>query len=193
MKTFTVTKPATKGESDELALIEQAQQDSRKFQPLYERHYKAIFVFLLHRVGDKALTADLTSQVFLKALTNLKKFRYQGVPFSAWLYRIALNESNEFFRKTKRDRLVSIDHASVVDLYDELTSDSQLDDLHAKLPAILKQLTIDEIQLIELRFFEHRPFKAVAEILGITESHAKVKLYRLLEKMKKLFADRLNH
>lgn len=193
MKTFTVTKPATKSESDELALIEQAQQDSRKFQPLYERHYKAIFVFLLHRVGDKALTADLASQVFLKALTNLKNFRYQGVPFSAWLYRIAINESNEFFRKTKRYRLVSIDHSSVVDLYDELTSDSQLEDLHAKLPAILKTLTIDEIQLIELRFFEHRPFKVVAEILGITESNAKVKLYRLLEKMRRLFAERLNY
>jgi len=170
-----------------MVIIGRAQRDSRAFQPLYEKYFKSIYLFVLHRVADKAVAGDVTSQVFLKALLNLKGFKFQGVPFSAWLYRVALNECNAYFRKTKRERIVSIDHEAVETLHDELTHETQLEDLHERLPTILERLSSDELQLLELRFFEKRQFKEVAEILAITESHAKVKLYRLLEKMKKLF------
>ena len=176
--------------SDEEGLILKSQADSEAFRPLYEKYYKRIFLFVYHRIGEKAMTADITAQVFLKALLNIKKFSFRGLPFSAWLFRIALNECNDFFRKNKRIRLVSIEDGMIDHLHEELTAEARLEDLKRTLPDILQKLTTDELQLIELRFFEQRPFKDVADILGITETYAKVKVYRTLDKMKKLFLKR---
>ncbi|HOX83573.1 MAG TPA: RNA polymerase sigma factor [Chryseolinea sp.] len=172
---------------DEEELIRNAQANPDEFRVLYERYFKKIFLFVLHRIGDRALTADITSQVFLKALININKFSFRGLPFSAWLFRIALNECNSFFRSNKRHRIVSIEHEMVSHLHVELTTDSSLQDLEEKLPYILQKLSMDELQLIELRFFEQRPFKEMASILNITETYAKVKVYRVLDKMKKYF------
>ena len=171
----------------EQRIIIEAKSSPEAFRPLYEKYFRKIFLFILHRVGDKSLTADLTSQVFLKALLNIKKYDFRGVPFSAWLYRIALNECNDFFRKNSRNRIVTIEDAAVDTLYEELIASSREEDLKERLPLILQQLSVEELQIIELRFFEQRPFKEVADIIGITENYAKVKVYRILEKMKKLF------
>ena len=98
---------------EEEFLILRSQADPEAFRPLYEKYFKRIFLFVLHRVGDKVLAADITSQVFLKALTNIKKFEFRGLPFSAWLFRIALNECNDYFRKSSRYRIVTIEDENV--------------------------------------------------------------------------------
>ena len=172
---------------EEESVILKSQADPEAFRPLYEKYFKRIFLFVHHRIGEKALSADITSQVFLKALLNINKFTLRGVPFSAWLFRIAVNECHDFFRKHKRYRLVTMEEEMVDHLFEELTSETRLDDLRQKLPAILQKLSENELQIIEMRFFEQRPFKEVADILGITETYAKVRVYRTLDKMKKLF------
>jgi RNA polymerase sigma-70 factor (ECF subfamily) len=173
-------------ENDE-TLIRKSQLDPEAFRPLYEKYFRKIFLFVHHRIGEKSLTADITSQVFLKALLNIRKFRFIGLPFSSWLYRIAVNECHDFFRKHKRYRMVALSDDSVEHLHEELTADAGIEALHDKLPAIMENLDDGELLIIELRFFEQRPFKEVAEILGISEVYAKVKVYRTLDKMKKLF------
>src|SRR5690606_40648180 len=90
-----------------------------------------IFLFILHRVGDKPTTADLTSQVFFKALTNLSRYQFRGLPFSAWLYRIAVNECNELFRREKRVRYVVLEDGVAENLYEIFTSDAK-DELKEK-------------------------------------------------------------
>ena len=172
---------------DEEHMILRSQTDPAAFRPLYEKYFKRVFLFVLHRVEDKSQAADLTSQVFLKALLHIKRFKFRGLPFSSWLFRIALNECNDYFRKTSRYRMVTVEDKAVTCLYEELTNNSREEDLRQHLPAILQKLTGEELQLIELRFFEQRPFKEVADIVGITETYAKVKVYRILQKMKKLF------
>ena len=172
---------------DEESLIRKSQADPEAFRPLYEKYFKRIFLFVHHRIGEKAISADITSQVFLKALVNIHKFTFRGFPFSAWLFRIALNECHDFFRKHKRYRFVTMEEEMVDHLFDELTSETRLDDLRQRLPSILQKLSENELQIIELRFFEQRPFKEVADILGISETYAKVRVYRTLDKMKKLF------
>jgi RNA polymerase sigma-70 factor, ECF subfamily len=179
------TKKSELHEDEEM--VRRAQDSPEGFRPLYEKYFKPIFLFVLRRVNDKSLSSDITSQVFLKALLKINDFKFKGVPFSAWLYRIALNECFDFFRKTKRHRYVSIDDENVRVLHEELTSDSGVQELFETLPAILEKLEMDELQLLELRYFEQRPFKEVADILGVTENYAKVKTYRLLDKMKGLF------
>jgi RNA polymerase sigma-70 factor, ECF subfamily len=172
---------------EEALVIRDAQKDPAAFRIIYERYYKSIFRFVLHRVADKALTADITSQVFLKALQNLHQFKFKGFPFSSWLFRIAVNECNNYFRKNKRHRVVVLEEAHAEALYEEMFGDDALADLKAKLPLIMEKLSLDDIQYIELRFLEDRPFREVAEIIGVSENYAKVKTYRVLDKMKKLF------
>ena len=100
---------------------------------------------------------------------------------------VNLNECADYFRKNNRYRVVTLEDASVEHLYEELTVNTREADLRHQLPAILQKLSVEELQLIELRFFEQRPFKEVADIVGITETYAKVKVYRILQKMKKSF------
>jgi RNA polymerase sigma-70 factor, ECF subfamily len=168
-------------------IIKKAQGDPAAFRTIYEKYYKKIFVFIFHRVGEKDQTADLTSQVFLKALQKLHQFQFRGLPFSAWLFRIAVNECNDFFRKTKRDRLIVLEEHHAEFLYEEMFGQNVLTELKRKLPFVLSRLKEPELQIIELRFLEGRSFRDVAEILDMTETYAKVRTYRILEKMKKLF------
>jgi RNA polymerase sigma-70 factor (ECF subfamily) len=168
-------------------VIKKARKDPKAFKPIYEKYYKQIFIFILHRVGSKDQSADITSQVFLKALTSLERYEFRGLPFSSFLYRIAVNECNTFFRRNKRERLVVLEDEHVDELYDEMFGDDLREELRLKLPLILEKLKPEELQLIELRFLEGRPFKEVAEILDITETYAKVRTYRVLDKMKKLY------
>ncbi len=167
--------------------IIQSQTDTEAFKPLYEKYFKKIYLFLFHRTGDKELTSDLTQQVFLKALRSIRKFQLRGLPFSAWLYRIAINECNDHFRKSKRTRVVMLDDTIAETLFEELTVDNQLEELTRRLPAILQELKPTDLQLIEFRFFEGRSFREIGLLLEITETHAKVKTYRAIDKMKKLF------
>ena len=174
-------------DSNEEDVLTRSRTDPEAFKSIYTKYFKKIFLFVLHRVGEKQISADITQQVFLKALMGLSKFQFKGLPFSAWLYRIAINECNDFFCKTKKSRLVVLEEAKVEHLFEELTSDNTQEELERKLPLILQRLKVDELQVIEFRFFEGKPFKEIAEILSITETYAKVKTYRTLEKMKKLF------
>ena len=167
--------------------IREAQQNPEKFRILYEIHFKSIFLFVLKRVGGKEQTADITSQVFLKAFVNLEKYRFTAAPFSSWLYRIAINECNEYFRRSHTERQVLLNNTFAEELYVDMFNEDMLEELRAKLPYILEKLEVDEFQLIELRFLEGMSFREVGEILDITESYARVRTYRILEKLRKLF------
>ncbi|MGZ6539605.1 MAG: RNA polymerase sigma factor, partial [Bacteroidia bacterium] len=151
----------------ELQHIAAAKENPARFNVLYESYYKPIFVFIYRRTNDEELTADITSQVFLKALVNIKKYEYKGVPFSAWLFRIAFNEVNMYFRKHKADRVVSIDQKGVAQIAQE-TELNENAEMVQKMMFALKKMEADDIQLIELRYFEKLSFAEVAAIIGIT-------------------------
>ena len=168
----------------EWKIIQAAQKNPASFRPLYDKYYVPIFRFVLKRAGEESIAADITSQVFLKAMNKLPKYEYRGVPFSAWLYRIASNEVTQYFRKSSKNRVVSINDTIIPDLvteeYDDDTEQQRL-----ALKQMLSELKADDLIMVELRFFEQRSFKEIAEILDLTESNAKVKTYRIIERMKK--------
>lgn len=167
----------------ERLLIEKAKKNSEAFKPLYEKYFSQIYRYIFNKLRDKELTADLTSQVFLKAMLNIKNFKYQEVPFSAWLYRIATNEVLLFFRKTNQTRFVVVEENLIAELADQSYSIYQ-DYLEEKLAECIQDLEIEDVQLIELRFQEGKSFKEIGFILNITENNAKVKTYRVLDKLK---------
>jgi len=174
---------------EEWSLIQAAQRDARRFGPLYEQYYRQLFLFVYKRVGDEDDAADVTAQVFVKALQNLNRYEDKGLPFASWLYRIALNEVNQFFRNNaKRSLTISTDSGSAIQLVaeiaeaqDECADEQQLQRMYAA----MQRLAPDEVQLIQMRYFDKIPFKEVADILGISENNAKVRAFRLLQKLKK--------
>ena len=177
----TVSAAAMEAEWQE---IQAAQQNPARFRPLYERYYEPIFRFVFRRTADSDLSADLCSQVFLKALQRLESYQFRGVPFSAWLFRIASNEVAQHYRQNSQKRTVSVEENTLGDVAEEMDIDGEIWQVE-DLVNVLDTLKPAELELIELRFFEQRPFKVIAEILGITESNAKVKTYRILERLKK--------
>jgi RNA polymerase sigma-70 factor, ECF subfamily len=173
----------------ELQQVEAAKADPARFGVLYDKYYKPIFVFIYRRTGDEELTADLTSVVFMKAMINIKKYEFKGVPFSAWLFRIAFNEVNMYFRKTNAERVVSLEKADISTIIEDMESDNTEENKKLVM-ALLSKLPDDAVQMIELRFFEKRSFSEVGSILGMTENNAKVKVYRILEKLRDILSKR---
>lgn len=163
--------------------MEAAKADPAKFAVLYETYYRQIFVFIYRRTNVEDTSSDIVANTFLKAMLALPKYNYRGVPFSAFLFRIAQNEVNLYFRKTGRERCVSLTQADMVAVIAE-AGEKDSEEQRLLLMKALAQLKPQDMQLIELRFFEKRAFAEVGLILGITETHAKVRTYRLLDKLK---------
>lgn len=166
--------------------VQAAQRNPAHFRPLYDRYFEQIFRFVFKRTADENIASDVCSQVFLKAMQKLSTYSFKGVPFSAWLYRIASNEVAQHFRNTQKNRVVTVEDHTFKDLIDEVSEEGDFEKTRQSMLKALQQLKETDMVMIEMRFFEERPFKEIADILNITESNAKVKTYRILEKMKKI-------
>lgn len=171
----------------ELTQIKKAQNDPGEFAPIYNRYYNEIFIYISRRIDDHDMVADITSKTFTNCLSSLHKFKYMGVPFSAWLYKIAINEVRQFFRYRKNyPRTVCITEADFTDIIQETVNESAYDDAYEVVPKLLSQLNENELQCIELRFFEKKSFKEIGFLMGLTEVNAKVRTYRILKKLKNI-------
>lgn len=171
---------------EELDWITAAKKDPEKFGPLYRKYHEQIFRYIYQRMDDQELAFDVTSQVFIKAMSNLHKYEYRGVPFSSWLYRIAKSELYQAFRDRRARRTINVESMSLFEMIEEMEEEDSSEN-KKKLLLCLKQLSEQNLQLIELRFFERRSFKEIGEIMEITENNAKVKAFRAVKQLKKLF------
>jgi len=170
---------------DEAKVIEQAKLDTSRFEPLYNKYYESIFRYIVRKTDDKAEAADLTSRVFLNAIKALPKYEFTGVPFGAWLYKIAANEVNRFYRNKKR-RFLSLEDEKVnIVLTCDNIGDSE--EKQAVLMQLISELKDDEISILELKFFENKNFQEIAYIMEQNESRVKMRMYRALDKLKKKF------
>lgn len=180
----------TEGEiSKEQEIILRSRQDPRVFGELYEKYFDRIFYYLLRQTDDEEIAADLCSQTFVNALSAINKYEFRGLPFSAWLYRIAANEANKYYRKKKGKMVFSIEETRVRELVERTNhGDSEWEEeLIVKLIQYLKDLPIDMLHVLQLRFFEDKDFKEIAFILDMTESGAKMRTYRALDMLRKNF------
>lgn len=159
-----------------------AQRDPQAFAPLYERYHKLIFLFILKRVGDRDRAGDLTSQVFLKAMLALSRYQDKGVPFKAWLYRIALNEVLMHYRSRKGRIFMDVERADVVQLSTEIEAAGEggaVSDID-RLTRALSRLRPVQCLLIELHWFDGLSYAEVGQVLGIAEAAAKMRTHRIV-------------
>lgn len=170
----------------EQEIVERSKKDPRVFGELYEKYFDRIFNYIYRQTDDEELSADLCSQAFINALNNLNRYEFRGLPFSAWIYKIAGNEVNKHYRKNKGKKIFSIEELKVKELV-ELADEGWDEELINKLIDFMKDLPTDMLQVLELRFFEDKDFKEIAFILDITESGAKMRTYRALDKLRKNF------
>lgn len=178
----------------EKELVERARGDSEAFGEIYEQYFSQIFGYVLRRTASIKITQDITSEVFLKALKNLRQFHWRGIPFSSWLYRIAIHEIANYFRKNKH-RYCSLEEASNLMRDSNPTVESELIEAEAELNRHEAFLTLHESisrlpakyqEVITLRFFENKKLKEIAEILGNRQGTVKSLLHRGLAKLRDL-------
>ena len=169
---------------EELVWIEAAKSNPERFAPLYNKYYKQIFNYVYQRLESKDTAFDITAQVFLKALTNIGKYEFKGVPFASWLYRIAHNEVMQLYRANKNSRSINADIGDLRFICEENESPF-FEEYIPAIKQLIQELNEDDLQMVELRYFERRAFKEIAEILEITEVNAKVRMHRIIEKLKK--------
>jgi RNA polymerase sigma-70 factor (ECF subfamily) len=94
---------------EEARLIQRAKRNSRIFGEVYERYVRRIYTYIYYRTGNHEDAEDLTSRVFQKAYVHLPRYENQGLPFSAWLYRIAHNIVANWYRDQSRKKVVGLD------------------------------------------------------------------------------------
>lgn len=95
---------------DEEALIDAAKTDTTAFGELYKRYVERIYNYIYYRIGSGKDAEDLTGKVFFKAMSHIKGYKHMGLPFSAWLYRIAHNLVANYHRDRSRKQEISLDN-----------------------------------------------------------------------------------
>lgn len=162
---------------DERLLIEAAQKDPRRFGELYELHFERVYAFVARRVQNRHEAEDVTAQVFQHALTNLSSFEWRGVPFAAWLFRIAANATADHLKKLARERFdgspEDLDRAHWPDIETRIVLFKMVDDLPA-----------DQRQVIIKRFVEQKSIREIAEDLQRSEGAVKQLQFRALETLR---------
>lgn len=167
---------------EELQLILAAKAEPARFAPLYERYFGDIYRFLLRRAQDPDLTADLTQQSFLKAMLGLARYEPRGLPFRAWLYRIALNEVRMHWRK-KKEVLIDLSYREVQGLSEEMGLEMDEHEMQ-RLAAAMSRLDVEKARLIELRYMDGLSFNELGQVLGIGEDAAKMRTHRTLAQLR---------
>lgn len=162
------------------------------FDQIYTEHVADIFQYVLRRVGVAADAEDLTSNTFYKALRGCRGFRHRGVSLSAWLYRIATNEVNAYFRRGGvRKRYVKMLRDDALD-GERANVESELmrHEAFGLLSQSIRELKPLDQSLIALRYFENKPFADIAQIVGKRRTTVITRTHRALAKLKDLLEEK---
>ncbi|MBI3943836.1 MAG: sigma-70 family RNA polymerase sigma factor [Chloroflexi bacterium] len=162
---------------DEEELIRRAKAyEADAFTEIYDRYYQSIFTYIYYRVDDTLVAEDLAADVFVKALDAIHSFTFRGVPFSAWLYRIAGNLVIDHFRR-RPNAVVGLDE-SFVARGDGLHEDVERRLTREELRLALKNLTEEQQQVVVLKFVDGLSNAEVAEVMGKSEGAIKALQHR---------------
>jgi RNA polymerase sigma-70 factor, ECF subfamily len=177
--------------TEENAVARACAGDSDAFSFLYERNVTRIYNYIYYRIGSDVDAEDITSRVFYRAFGHINTYVDKGVPFSAWLYRIAHNLIANWHRDSHRRKEVPLDDQPEIpqrlDLPEKSVEKNQEVEL---LLSGIRRLTPDRQQLLILKFVEDYSNAEIANIMGKSEGAIKSLYHRALialrEEMKRI-------
>lgn len=169
------------GGANERLLIEAAQLDPRRFADLYEGNFERVYAFVSRRLRERADVEDVTAEVFQQALANLGRFEWRGVPFAAWLYRIAANAIADRWQHASRERgsLVADDPPDA-----RAEADTDAIEKRAQLYRLVNTLPAEQRRVIEMRFGEERSIREIATEMKRTEGAIKQLQFRAIRNLR---------
>ncbi len=168
---------ALEKETDERLLIEAAQQDPSRFAELYENNFERVYAYIARRVQDRDAAQDLTADVFHQALANLGRFEWRGVPFAAWLLRIAAHAIADRWHRVAIEADCPGDEVEEAGVEDEVERRAVLFQLVDSLPAAQRQVILR-------RFVDQRSIREIARELGRSEGAIKQLQFRALQALR---------
>ncbi|MCZ6529832.1 MAG: sigma-70 family RNA polymerase sigma factor [Chloroflexi bacterium] len=175
----------TPRESDEMELVRSAASEAEAFGELYNRHVTRIYSYIYYRTGDYQDAEDLTARVFQRALRHVGNFQDQGVPFSAWLYRIAHNLVANWHRDRSRRPVVPLeDHVADTAAITHPEALALAEEQNRTLLRAVRKLPPDRQQLLILKFVERLPNAEIGQIMGRTEGAIKSLYHRTLNSLR---------
>jgi RNA polymerase sigma-70 factor (ECF subfamily) len=166
-------------DADERLQIEAAQRDPANFGELYERHFERVYAFVASRVRGRAAAEDVTAEVFHKALAALPAFQDRGVPFAAWLLRIAANALADRHKRGSREVRLDGDPPEP-----SVAPEAEQSDRRADLFRFVNDLPPDQRRVIVERFVEQRSIREIALRLNRTEGAVKQLQLRALQTLR---------
>ena len=172
------------GEKD---LIEAAKRDPARFAELYEHNFNRVYGYIARRVRDRATAEDLTADVFHDALKKLDSFEWRGVPFGAWLIRIAANAIiDKAKRATREQELLTASGIEMRDPDPSAAFEGGIEEIERRhrLFRLLDALPADQKRVIKLRFVEEKSVRDIARELGRTEGAVKQLQFRGLQNLR---------
>ena len=170
-------------------LVRRAQQGhSKAFAGLYEAYYDKIYRYVMFKTGDTLEAEDLTEEVFLRMLESIGSFKWQGYPFTSWLFRIAHNLVIDYYRKAGRQKKTSLDDAMRVVGSDGVDVDRKLDiELSIKeVKDAMGGLTQLQQEVLSLRFAGGLSVAETAEAMGKKENAVKALQHAAIKKLRTL-------
>jgi RNA polymerase sigma-70 factor (ECF subfamily) len=179
---------------DESALIEQAKSDKEAFGQLYELYVDRIYNYVYYRTGNIADAEDLTARIFYRAMSHIANYDDRGIPFSAWLYRIAHNLVANWHRDRSRRKIISLDDLTQWQVKEESPelATQLMEDKDALLAAI-RRLPADRQELLILKFVERLPNAEIGNIMGRSEGAIKSLYHRTLIALREDLGVKMDH
>lgn len=179
---------------DEEDLVRRAKQhDQMAFARLYEEYFDKIYRYTVVKIGNETEAEDMTQQVFLNALKSISSFKWQGAPFSAWLYRIAHNQVVDYLRKkAKRPSTIEDDPPDIIDGNSRNSDPQRITEHNLSMEQLLeaaRQLTAAQREVISLRFTSDLSTAEVARIMGKSPGAIKALQHSAIVALRKVLVD----
>ncbi|MEZ4672398.1 MAG: sigma-70 family RNA polymerase sigma factor [Anaerolineae bacterium] len=174
---------------EERILISQLAQNPNAFRQLYQHYFPRVFAYVAYRVGTKQEAEDLTATTFMKVIEAISRFEYRrDRSFALWIFRIAHNEVQQFYRLRQRRPTVLLDDVPEIASVDFLPDEAfARKEQFVRLQHMLATLTPRRQEIISLRFFAGLRNQEIAAVLALDERTVASHLCRALEDLKQLF------
>lgn len=168
----------------EQALVEMARQDPEAFGQLYDLYFARIHSYIYRRVGDRPLAEDLTADTFFRALKAIKRYEWRGMPFSAWLYRIASNTVTDHFRSSRATNVPLDEQWGLQDAGEQPEDAALRIDRMEEILQAVRTLSPDQQDVVLLRFQGDLRLREIADIVGKSEGAVKALMFRALHTLR---------